>query len=171
MKEIFDKAYDEKISQLFPLVKSIALKYASNNHPLEDLMQEGMIGVIKAVDNFDDSKDTKFSTYAVFWIKKYILDYIAKDSNLAFSEYNENQHDISYDSIQTTSSDTISIDFPPAFPALEKQVIIQLYQHEFTLSEVAKQLKLPRERVRQLREKALRRLKSHGFKLDQTTKD
>ena len=165
MKEISDQVYDEKIVELFPLVKSIALKYASNNHPLDDLMQEGMIGVIKAVDNYDETKDTKFSTYAVYWIKKYILDYIAKDSNLPFSEYNENLHETEYDTIQTTL-ETISIEFPPNFPSLEKQVIIKLYQHEFTLSEVSKQLNLPRERVRQLREKALRRLKANGYKID-----
>ncbi len=170
MKEISDQIYDEKIAELFPLVKSIALKYISYNHPLDDLMQEGMIGVIKAVDNFDESKDTKFSTYAVYWIKKYILDYIGKESNLPFSEYDENLHNTEYESLQT-SPETISIEFPPNFPLLEKEVIIKLYQHEFTLSEVAKQLQLPRERVRQVREKALRRLKAFGFKLDQTTKD
>ncbi len=166
MKEISDKIYDERIAELYPLVKSIALKYVSNNHPLDDLMQEGMIGVIKAVDNFDEGKDTKFSTYAVYWIKKYILDYIGQDSNLPFSEYNENLHEREFDTLPTTS-ETISIEFPDNFPLLEKQVIIKLYQHEFTLSEVAKQLNLPRERVRQLREKALRRLKSHGFKIDE----
>ena len=167
MKEIFDHLYDEKIAELFPLVKSIALKYASNNHPLDDLMQEGMIGIIKAVDNYDETKDTKFSTYAVYWIKKYILDYIAKDSNLSFTEYNENQHETEHDTIEN-NSDTISIEFPPNFPTLEKKVIIELYQHEFTLSEVSKQLNLPRERVRQLREKALRRLKSYGYKMDES---
>lgn len=166
MKEISDKIYDKKIAELYPLVKSIALKYVSNNHPLEDLMQEGMIGVIKAVDNFDDGKDTKFSTYAVYWIKKYILDYIGQDSNLPFSEYNENLHEREFDTLQT-SSEVISIDFPDNFPLLEKQVIIKLYQHEFTLSEVAKQVNLPRERVRQIREKALRRLKAHGFRIDE----
>lgn len=165
MKEISDLIYDEKIAELFPLVKSIALKYASHNHQLDDLMQEGMIGVIKAVDNYDNSSDAKFSTYAVYWIKKYILDYIAKDSNSPFSEYHENLHQTDLDTIQTTK-ETISIEFPPNFPSLEKKVIILLYQNEFTLAEVAKNLNLSRERVRQIREKALRRLKACGFKLD-----
>lgn len=165
MKEITDKIYDEKIAELFPLVKSIALKYASNNHPLDDLIQEGMIGVIKAVDNFDETKDTKFSTYAVFWIKKYILSYISKESNLPFTEYNENLHD-SGTSSKETSTENNMIAFPPNFPILEKKIIIKLYQHKYTLSEVAKQLEISRERVRQLRELALRRLKSHKINID-----
>lgn len=166
MKEITDKLYDEKIAELFPLVKSISLKYVSHNHPLEDLMQEGMIGVIKAVDNYDSGQDTKFSTYAVYWIKKYILAYIGKDSNQAFSEYKENLHETKFDSLEGSSA-VITIEFPSNFPSLEKEVIIKLYQNEFTLSEVAKELNLPRERVRQIREKALRRLKSHGYKIDE----
>ncbi len=165
MKEISDQIYDQKITELFPLVKSIALKYASHTHPLEDLMQEGMIGVIKAVDKFDENNDTKFSTYAVYWIKKYILDYITKDAHHSHYEYNEEIHDNQVDIIKADES-KIAIDFPTNFPDIEKQVIIQLYQHEFTLSEVAKQLNLPRERIRQLREKALRRLKANGFTID-----
>lgn len=166
MKEISDQIYDEKIAELYPLVKSIALKYASHNHPLEDLMQEGMIGVIKAVDNYDQTSDAKFSTYAVYWIKKYILNYISKDTNSVFSEYNENLHDPQSQQISPPTN-TISIQFPSNFPKLEKQVIIQLYQDEFTLSEVARELNLPRERVRQLREKALRRLKACGYIIDE----
>ncbi len=165
MKEISDQSYDQKIAELFPLVKSIAAKYSSYQHPLEDLIQEGMIGVIKAVDNYDQDKETKFSTYAVYWIKKYILDYLARDANYSHYEYQENLHDVNIEDLETTENN-ISIEFPQDFPQLEKQVIIQLYQHEFTLSEVAKQLNLPRERVRQLREKALRRLKANGFILD-----
>lgn len=166
MKEISDQIYDEKIAELFPLVKSIALKYTSHNHPLDDLMQEGMIGVIKAVDNYDPQSEAKFATYAVYWIKKYILNYISQDANSAFSEYNENLHDVPQEPSETQAN-TITINFPDDFPELEKQVITQLYQHEFTLSEVAKQLDLPRERVRQLREKALRRLKANGFTIDE----
>ncbi len=165
MKEISDKIYDEKIGELFPLVKSIAVKYASNAHPLDDLIQEGLIGVIKAVDNYEEKSQAKFSTYAVYWIKKYILDYIAKDSNSPLFEYNEDMN-TSQEYLHSPEKEQIAIEFPLDFPDLEKEVIIQLYQHEFTLTEVAKQLNIPRERVRQLREKALRRLKANGFTLD-----
>jgi len=77
----------------------------------------------------------------------------------------KNLHDNQVDIIKADEN-KIAIDFPTNFPDIEKQVIIQLYQHEFTLSEVAKQLILPRERIRQLREKALRRLKANGFTID-----
>lgn len=164
MKEMNDHIYDEKLAELFPLVKSIALKYASNTQPLDDLIQEGLIGVIKAVDNYDDSNQAKFSTYAVYWIRKYILDFIAKNNDGPMTEYWENKHDIEVEA--NSSKEDIMIEFPDNFPFLEKEVIIKLYQYEFTLSEVAKQLKLPRERIRQIREKALRRLKAIGFTLD-----
>lgn len=165
MKKISDKIYDEKIAELFPLVKSIALKYVSHNNQLEDLMQEGMIGVIKAVDNYDETKEAKFSTYAVYWIRKYILEYITKNSNQPFTEYDENKHETQIETNEKTS-DILSIEFPPNFPPLEKKVIIKLYQEEFTLSEVAEQINISRERVRQIREKGLRRLKAHGLNLN-----
>lgn len=55
------------------LIYKIASKY-SNYYPIEDLFQVGVIGLIKAMDNFDGSKDVKFSTYAF----KYILGEIVK---------------------------------------------------------------------------------------------
>ena len=155
-----DNIYDQKMAELFPLVKSIALKYADYNNDVDDLVQEGMIGVIKAVDNFTEEKDTKFSTYAVYWIKKYILDYLNRNSTTSHFEYSE-LDDYTEDEVQ--EENTISLDFPDNFPELEKKVIVQLYEHEFTLSQVAKNLSITRERARQLKEKALRRLKAFGY--------
>ncbi len=53
----------------------------ANNHkryglPLEDIIAEGNLGLIKALDNFDASKGYRFSTYAMWWIKAFIIDYI-----------------------------------------------------------------------------------------------
>ena len=59
--------------------RGLILKYANRydkiyNHNLdiEDLEQEGTLGMMKAVEDFDLSKGTQFSTYAVYWIKQYI---------------------------------------------------------------------------------------------------
>jgi len=60
------------------LVAVIARKYARNSEEFADFMQEGNIGLIKAVDKFDPSRPTKFSTLAFPWINKYIKKAVAE---------------------------------------------------------------------------------------------
>lgn len=57
------------------LVVNIAKKYAPSNDPemLMDLIQEGNLGLMRAVDRFQAGRNTRFSTYGVYWIKQAIL--------------------------------------------------------------------------------------------------
>jgi RNA polymerase primary sigma factor len=57
-------------------VVAIAKKFAHRGARLEDLIQEGNIGLMKAIEHFDPKKNVRFATYAVWWIRAYITRYL-----------------------------------------------------------------------------------------------
>lgn len=70
-------AKESLINSNIRLVASIAQKYQGRGLPMEDLIQEGIIGLIRAADKFNWRRGYRFSTYATHWIKQTILRSIA----------------------------------------------------------------------------------------------
>ena len=149
---------EKVVKEYLPLVRSIATKYNKLGIPHEDLEQEGMIGLLEAADKYEENKGAKFSTYATYWIRKHIMAAVDKEKKYSLNSTSLNE-EITEDKKTTIIKPSANVDLPSDMPKDEKKVLTLLFQDEFTLKEISEQLGISRERVRQLKEKALRRMR------------
>tara|TARA_B100001248_G_scaffold256828_1_gene238427 strand:+ start:606 stop:1469 length:864 start_codon:yes stop_codon:yes gene_type:complete len=234
-----EKCLNKIVSSHLRLVISIANKFKNYGIPINELVQEGNIGLMQAVEKFDLNKDVRFSTYSSWWIKaamqsfilknwsivrigttaaqkslffklKSIMTKIEKENNSTFNDYHQRKladelgvkfkeiedmkgrlsgsdqslnatlsenseletQDLLIDqrpspeqnAIYTKDTKTISNLINEALnklPDREKKIIgaRQLSENTITLQELGKDLGISKERVRQLENRALGKLK------------
>jgi RNA polymerase primary sigma factor len=129
--EIQEKsAKSELIEANLRLVVSTANKCKNRGLPFLDLVQEGNIGLMKAVDRFEYQRGYKFSTYATWWIRQAISRAIAEQARTI--------------RIPVHLNDTINKLFRTS------RYLVQEYGREPTLAELAERMETPVERVRKV---------------------
>lgn len=77
-----DQARQMVIVSNLRLVVNIAKRYMKSKSSFQDLIQAGNIGLIKSVDKFNPELDRRFSTYATFWIKQAILQFLNESKSM-----------------------------------------------------------------------------------------
>jgi RNA polymerase sigma-32 factor len=73
-----ERAGAQLIEGCLPFVVSIALEYRRWNVPLEDIIQQGNLGLLKAARKFDPDRQCRLATYAAYWIRAEIREYVVR---------------------------------------------------------------------------------------------
>lgn len=152
-------------------VVAMAKQYSGKGVPLDDLVSEGYIGLIKAAEKYDGTKGAKFVSYAAGYVRNCILQ--------ALSDNDRKYNDSASTRIETMTSGgaptdsraeqgAATADIVSALDCLngrERNVIIHCFGidgPQMTFAEIGEKLGMSRERVRQIRKKALRHLRKNA---------
>ena len=84
------KAKNEILEANLRFVFDIAKHYTGRGVPISELISDGNMGLLKAIDKFDESKDVKFISYAVWWVRQAMLESIKKKNAVTFVDIEPN---------------------------------------------------------------------------------
>lgn len=188
-KENDIKARDKLIKSNLKFVASVAKSYQGLGLSYADLIAEGNCGLMKAFDKFDYEKGYKTISYSVWWIKQSILEALKERVGIEgdslpedFEKQNMSEDDeyivdnnvkdeyIDYSSISDVKTDELKkiiINLIDCLSDREKYVVTEYFglnsEEGLTLEEIGDNIGLTKERVRQIKEKALKKLRSEAL--------
>lgn len=179
-----ENAKNKVIEANLKFVFNIAKKYKGNGVPLQDLISEGNIGLVKALFRFDETKGTKFITYAVFWVRQAMIKCV-QDNYVRYTteettdisgeqdkydvedEDSEGDANLKEPMFEIPSGNTASNLIDKALSCLtprEKSIIEMNYgmggYSELSLKDIGETFGLSGERVRHIKQRAMRKMRS-----------
>lgn len=186
-----ENALNKLINANLKFVITIAKGYRNTGICFSDLISEGNIGLMKAARRFDGKKGVKFISYAIWWVRSEIQEYINKIVGRnevetdVFDINAKNKVDVSdtsdddtyYDSF-ADDSDVNMINVNSSIQDLmvslcerEKKILMLYYGlndgNGMTLEEIGEQMHLTSERVRQIKDKAIVKMKCNALMSDE----
>jgi RNA polymerase sigma factor (sigma-70 family) len=187
------KQLEEAMKEHYKMVCSLAKKYSVLGFSQQELISEGILGLMFALERFDETQNVKFSTYAFYWIRGQILRFVNKFKKNQYHDLPPvmaaGEEGVFYDSKYHISSPIKSIDEETEYnfvnyedktnheyvkeinskvrvaidllPLRERRIISQRWvnQSKKTLAELAEEIGISPERIRQIEKKALENLK------------